>query len=166
VQQGGIDASEPGDHVGVGLVAFAGAGENGAEFARIGNEHLVPERLKESAIPRRGMDRSAATCSKGVAAVGRQTSNPRTVGSHLHGEAGLGILDGKPPERIAMIGNGALFNDLALFIENTNGVGLVPEVDTDGDVWNDVFHNGSKCITALKRRQLPSHLILFALFGF
>ena len=60
-----------------------------------------------------------------------------------------------------MIGNGALLDDLALFVVNTDGVGLVSEVDTDGDAWNFVFHDGSECITALKRRLLPSHLILF-----
>ena len=42
---------EPCDHIGVGLVAFASAGENGAKLAGVGHEHFVSQLLKESASP-------------------------------------------------------------------------------------------------------------------
>ncbi len=60
-----------------------------------------------------------------------------------------------------MIGDGTLFHNFARFVENADGVLLVPEIEANGDGKNFVFHDGSECITARKRRLLPSHLILF-----
>ena len=71
----------------------------------------------------------------------------------------------EPPQGFAMIGNHALVDDFALRVERANGVLLVAEVDSDGDGWNDVFHGSYECITALKRRPLPSHLILLGFFS-
>ena len=118
VQQGGVDASEPSDHAGVGLVALAGARVNSAKFAWIGNDDFVPQGLPEPA-------------------------DPRTVGSHLHCDAGFGILLRESPERIAVIGDGPLFDDLARLVEDADRVGLVSEVGSDGDAWDLVFHDSS-----------------------
>ena len=60
-----------------------------------------------------------------------------------------------------MIGDRALFDNFARVVENADGVLLVAQIETDGNDRNFAFHVGSECITALKRRLLPSHLILF-----
>ena len=61
-----------------------------------------------------------------------------------------------------MIRNGALVDDFAVLVQNTQGVLLIAEIETDGDGWYFRFHGSEDCITALTRRQsLPSHLILF-----
>jgi hypothetical protein len=44
------------------------------------------------------------------------------MGSDLHVDAGLGILDRKPLERIPVMGDGALLDDLAVFVEDANRV--------------------------------------------
>ena len=51
-----------------------------------------------------------------------------------------------------MIGDGTLFHNFARFVENADGVFLVPEIEANGDGWNSVFHDGSECITARKHR--------------
>ena len=40
----------------------------------------------------------------------------------------------------------------------------VAEIETDGGGWNDVVHGSADSSTALKRRPLPSHLILLGIF--
>jgi hypothetical protein len=51
-----------------------------------------------------------------------------------------------------VIGDGTLFHNFARFVENADGVLLVPEIEANNDGWNFVFHDGSECITARKRR--------------
>ena len=64
-----------------------------------------------------------------------------------------------------MIGDGALVDDFTARVECADGMLGVAEIETDGGRWNDVVHGSADCSTALKRRPLPSHLILFASFA-
>jgi retron-type reverse transcriptase len=76
--------------------------------------------------------------------------------------AGVVLPDGTreaTPQGVPQGGDGDLLNDLARFVQNTDGVPLVPKVEADGNEWNFGFHSGNKRITAFKRHLLPSHLI-------
>lgn len=122
------------------MIALAIVRINRAEFARIGNEDLVTEFLE-------------------------QAVRPRIVRVYLLGDIYAGMLLRKPAKGIEVIVNGAFVDDFALRIQHTDGVLLVDEIETDGGGWNDVFHSSYEYITALKRRLLPSHLILFGSFN-
>ena len=52
VQQGRVNAGQPGQHLGVAPVALAFATGDGVQLARVGNDHRGPVLLKESADPR------------------------------------------------------------------------------------------------------------------
>ena len=72
-----------------------------------------------------------------------EPADPGTVSSPLHYDADFGILLGESPERISVIGDGPLFDDLARLVEDADRVGLVSEVGSDGDAWDLVFHDSS-----------------------
>jgi hypothetical protein len=42
-----------------------------------------------------------------------------------------------------VVGNETLFDDLARFVEESDGVLLVAQVDPDGDAWNGGIHGSS-----------------------
>lgn len=44
-----------------------------------------------------------------------------------------------------------LVDDVAVLVQNTQGVLLIAEIETDGDGWNLCFHGSEDCITALTR---------------
>jgi hypothetical protein len=60
-----------------------------------------------------------------------------------------------------VVGDGAFVDDFAARIERADGMLGVAEIEPDGGGWNDVVHGSADSSTALKRRPLPSHLILF-----
>ena len=62
-----------------------------------------------------------------------------------------------------MIGKGAFVDDFIARVKRADGILLVAEIETDGGGWNDVSHGSANSSLALKRRPLPSHLILLGL---
>jgi hypothetical protein len=88
-------------------------------------------------------------------------ADPRTVGSNFERDPCGGIFLREPAEGLTVIGDGAFVDNFAARIERADGMLGVAEIETDGGGWNEVVHGSADSSTALKRRPLPSHLILF-----
>jgi hypothetical protein len=73
-----------------------------------------------------------------------------------------GIFLREPAKGLTVIGDGAFVDDFAARIERADGMLGVAEIEPDGGGWNAVVHGSADSSTALKRRPLPSHLILLA----
>lgn len=133
VEQLGVYAGEPGDHAGVGPVAFTMVGVDGAQLAGVGDEHLVAEALEEAA-------------------------GPRGMRADFQGNAGARIFERKPAQAFTMIGDGALVDDGSGGVEDADGVLLVSEVKADGDRWDMCIH-GSGSVTRISSGYLRCLLI-------
>jgi hypothetical protein len=70
----------------------------------------------------------------------------------------------EPADGLTVVGDCAFVDDFAARIERADGMLGVAEIETDGGRWNEVVHGSANSSTALKRRPLPSHLILLAFF--
>ena len=137
-----IDAGDLCEHACVVLVTLSIAGVDRTEFARVGDEHLVVELCEEA-------------------------FDPGAVGTHFKGNARSWILLRETAQGFAMIRNGALVDDFAVLVQNTQGVLLIAEIETylssialakeDGDEWYFRFH-GSDIVS--QRSRAASHCLL------
>jgi hypothetical protein len=75
-----------------------------------------------------------------------------------------GIFLREPAKGLSVVGDGAFVDDFTARIERSDGMLGVAEIEPDGGGWNEVVHGSADSNTALKRRPLPSHLILFGFF--
>ena len=73
------------------------------------------------------------------------------AGKSNHVTSRSGILMRETTQGFAVIGDGALVDDFDVLVQNTQGVLLIAEIETDGDEWNLCFHGSENCITALTR---------------
>jgi hypothetical protein len=74
-----------------------------------------------------------------------------------------GLFLREPAKGLTVIGDGAFVDDFTARIERTDGMLGVAEIEPAGGGWNEVVHGNADSSAALKRRPLPSHLILLAL---
>lgn len=62
------------------------------------------------------------------------------MGTDLAGDARARMFLRKAAQALAVIGDRALVDDLAVLVEHADGMLLVAEIKTDGDEWDFRFH--------------------------
>ena len=108
MEQGGIDAGQTGEHLGVPAVAFALVAGDGVELARVGDDH-------------------------GGAAFLEEAADPGAVGTGFQRDGGVGEVREQLGQRGPGVGQTALTDDLTGGIQNANVMPAIAQIEAEGE---------------------------------